>query len=557
MKAIILSHEKGGSYVLDRDGSFRFLKGYASYAVGSEIEFKLQPAIDYKVIALAACFILFAAFGGFSYLLSAESYSVYIDINPSVELVFNGMNTLKTAKGLNGDGEALLAGLDLKGAPGGVILQLIGAAEAKGYIEPHGDSPVISITIAERGGKSPQEYERIICAALESASLQSLTEVCVCNAEARARAEELGVSPGTLRMAERWLTLTSEPSMSLEEIIRKPASELIAEVREAEIIEGETREAEAREAEARGAPAGGGGGEPLNDNGKQNGDGKQNGGEPLNGSGKQTGGESQNGGGEQNGGGQQNNSGEQHNGGTAAKSAGDSDAAAKSTDNTSAASGSASNSTEANANSTAISGEAATASSGVSEAVTTSPGASETTATSPGAGEATATSSGTSDAVTSSSGAGETTSAGAGEGATVKNTESDAKNGLVESQKTEPTTTVSENTTEPTRPAAEIETTKAETAVKSGEASEPKKTATTTTTTITEKKTEKRTTEQKTAEQKTTQKTTAGKTSKETTQKTTKQETTKAKTEKSTTKNPNAGSGNNSGKKTDTKDPKK
>ena len=40
MKAIIMSHEHGGSYVMDREGSFRFVKGYTSQLIGTEIELK-------------------------------------------------------------------------------------------------------------------------------------------------------------------------------------------------------------------------------------------------------------------------------------------------------------------------------------------------------------------------------------------------------------------------------------------------------------------------------------------------------------------------------------
>ena len=37
MKAIIMSHEKGGSYCIDSNGSFHFVKGYTNVAVGTEI----------------------------------------------------------------------------------------------------------------------------------------------------------------------------------------------------------------------------------------------------------------------------------------------------------------------------------------------------------------------------------------------------------------------------------------------------------------------------------------------------------------------------------------
>ena len=40
MKAIIFGHEQGGSYVMDSKGRFRFITGYTSQPVGTEVEFE-------------------------------------------------------------------------------------------------------------------------------------------------------------------------------------------------------------------------------------------------------------------------------------------------------------------------------------------------------------------------------------------------------------------------------------------------------------------------------------------------------------------------------------
>jgi len=122
MKAIILSHERGGSYALDRNGCYQFVKGHTARPVGEEIELALRPQIQYaKIASIAAGFIMVVLLGSFSWLWNAESYSVYVDVNPSVELVFNNLNQLKAAKPLNEDGAKLLADLKLKGNPGDVV----------------------------------------------------------------------------------------------------------------------------------------------------------------------------------------------------------------------------------------------------------------------------------------------------------------------------------------------------------------------------------------------------------------------------------------------------
>ena len=40
MKAIVLSHTSGGSYLLDNTGSYHFSKSYAQVPIGTEVELK-------------------------------------------------------------------------------------------------------------------------------------------------------------------------------------------------------------------------------------------------------------------------------------------------------------------------------------------------------------------------------------------------------------------------------------------------------------------------------------------------------------------------------------
>jgi len=78
MKAIILSHERGGPVVLDRNGSFRFIRGYASEPIGSEVETNEQPTISIRKITLiAAGFVIVLALGIFTWMWT--STDPYID----------------------------------------------------------------------------------------------------------------------------------------------------------------------------------------------------------------------------------------------------------------------------------------------------------------------------------------------------------------------------------------------------------------------------------------------------------------------------------------------
>jgi len=64
MKAVIISHQDGGSYVLEKTGAFRFVRGQDAQPVGAEVELEPPPAVSYRQFAaMAACFALVAAMG--------------------------------------------------------------------------------------------------------------------------------------------------------------------------------------------------------------------------------------------------------------------------------------------------------------------------------------------------------------------------------------------------------------------------------------------------------------------------------------------------------------
>ena len=233
MKAIIVNHERGGSYVMDHAGCFRFVKGYASQPVGAEIELARQIPVQFgRIAAIAACLVVALMLSVFGILWNTESYSVYVDINPSIELVFNNLNRLKEARALNEDGAALLKDIKLRGSPADVIVDLIREAEARGYIVPGSDVLSVSIMITTRGGKAPEDYQVIINESLLENSMQSFVEVDICDEDFRDRAEEFGVSPGKLRLAER--LYASDQSTDISVILKLSVKDLMEEIRIAE-----------------------------------------------------------------------------------------------------------------------------------------------------------------------------------------------------------------------------------------------------------------------------------------------------------------------------------
>lgn len=65
MKAIILSHENGGSYCIDSNGSFHFVKGHEDKGIGAEIfiETKKPARLRRFYIAFAVLAVLVLAIG--------------------------------------------------------------------------------------------------------------------------------------------------------------------------------------------------------------------------------------------------------------------------------------------------------------------------------------------------------------------------------------------------------------------------------------------------------------------------------------------------------------
>ena len=61
MKAIVISHENGGSYVMDQKGCFRFVKRHVIMPVGTEIDLGARTARDCLIAgAVATCLLLTA-----------------------------------------------------------------------------------------------------------------------------------------------------------------------------------------------------------------------------------------------------------------------------------------------------------------------------------------------------------------------------------------------------------------------------------------------------------------------------------------------------------------
>ena len=60
MKAIVMSHENGGSYCIDSTGSFHFVKGYEDVDIGTEITIQTKKPTSVSRLLVACVAVLIA-----------------------------------------------------------------------------------------------------------------------------------------------------------------------------------------------------------------------------------------------------------------------------------------------------------------------------------------------------------------------------------------------------------------------------------------------------------------------------------------------------------------
>jgi len=233
VKAIVFKHENGGTYVLDREGSFSFLSGYTSQLIGAEVEIASQPSNNLKKLSsIAACLILLLSLGLFIRLWTQTSHFVYVDINPSIELQFNRFDRLRTVTPLNDDGEVLVGNMNLRSASDKIIIDIINEAIEQGFLVAVNGKPGVLITVVPAGSRLPDTRISTINLTLEKNGMDDFTVVEAGSMDLKDRAEELNVSPGKLMLAEAAVK-ASGGLTPLEDLLQKRIEELFDAIEDA------------------------------------------------------------------------------------------------------------------------------------------------------------------------------------------------------------------------------------------------------------------------------------------------------------------------------------
>ena len=109
MKAIIMSHENGGSYCIDSTGSFHFVKGYENEEIGTEITIQTKkPVRVRRLLAICVAAIVVVVIVGFTCLkitgkvnlgaygyVGSEAVYVRLCVNDSVRYCLSDLGCKK------------------------------------------------------------------------------------------------------------------------------------------------------------------------------------------------------------------------------------------------------------------------------------------------------------------------------------------------------------------------------------------------------------------------------------------------------------------------------
>ncbi len=166
MSYLVMECHPGYAVLLDEEG--RFLKAAnLRYEVGqtvydpvlmketTERQRRTMRWISSGIAAIAACFLLF--FGIHYYQKYLQPYSsIYLTINPTVQMDLNRQGTVVRLTGINEDGKALLEGYDSKGKDKVTVAdELIDRAIEMGFLSEGGQ---VSFSIDSPDDALFQEY---------------------------------------------------------------------------------------------------------------------------------------------------------------------------------------------------------------------------------------------------------------------------------------------------------------------------------------------------------------------------------------------------------------
>ena len=237
MKNIVMEIDGRHAGVLNDAGDFIRIKN-RDYRVGQRIEARRVPRLRRMrtaIAAAAAVLLLFAAGGTYAY--CAPYSEVSLDVNPSIMLRLNYFNRVIDVDAMNDEARRVLEGLelindDVETATG----EVVDALSEKGYIKAGADAEFMVTANSQdqtRAREMLEAAERRIEQRTEEHRIRANVSGECIGRELVTRAREYGVSPGKLRLVEKYALSTGDPaSVDVAAWLEKPVKEIVAATNE-------------------------------------------------------------------------------------------------------------------------------------------------------------------------------------------------------------------------------------------------------------------------------------------------------------------------------------
>ena len=196
-----------------------------------------------KIVASCAAALVLMVFGMSWFGSSGDAIAVVgLDVNPSIEISINNNDKVISAKALNGEGEEILDGIELKGSDVKVACNaVVGSMMAKGYLTDTSNSVLVSVRSkdAAKGVEIEEQLAGDLNSYFEKSQLNAaiLGQYYEDDAELDDFAEMYGVSLG-----KAWLMRSiaaNDPAKTPESLATLSTQELILLAQEKK-VSGET-----------------------------------------------------------------------------------------------------------------------------------------------------------------------------------------------------------------------------------------------------------------------------------------------------------------------------
>ena len=200
-----------------------------------------RPWLKYIAAAACLCILIGGALGINGIRLDRTvNATVSLDVNPGVEISVNRKDRVLDVKPLNGDGEIILAGMDLSGTKLDVAVNaLIGSMLKNGYINEKANSILISVDTSDtaRGERLQKQLSEEASRLLSAENLDPSVISQTVNADDRLKelASEYNISAGKVRLINE--LIAQDAARSFEQLAKLTINELNLLLRSAEKAE--------------------------------------------------------------------------------------------------------------------------------------------------------------------------------------------------------------------------------------------------------------------------------------------------------------------------------